>query len=478
MAADPDSPPLASSDQIQGNILAPFRCDHQAFVFLSFRHNRNGARQWLGDVAGRVTSTKDARDSKGVPFRNLGLTATGLVVLHPELASVLAQFEAFWNGPLGSRIDDSGDLTTTAALLSDVDASDPTAWVVGGPDRPPIDAVLTIAAEDIDQLRTQIDEETGRAEAAGLDVVSVEKGEVLRTEDSQKKSIDHFGFADGISQPGIRGYSNVADVNGRLEDADRPGSPIIAAGEFILGHPGERRPPAPRPRPATPPWMRDGSFQVFRRLSQDVAGWRQKTEALSGYGSDPDEVQARAIGRRTDGRPLDPSYRPDALNAFTYENDPHGWYTPFYAHIRKMNPRDDKVFRDRSHKLLRRGILFGPAFDPERPDEHERGLLFNAYMASIEDQFEFLQRRWANNPEFPASTLARFQPEPGKGTAVSGLDPVLGDDAQVARRRFGKRIARDIPPPALGGFVTTTGAVYAFAPSIDALKLLARENEI
>jgi hypothetical protein len=61
---------------------------------------------------------------------------------------------------------------------------------------------------------------------------------------------------------------------------------------------------------------------------------------------------------------------------------------------------------------------------------------------------------------------------------VAGLDPVVGDDAQVARRRFGKRISRDIPPLALGGFVTTTGAVYAFAPSISALRRLAQESQL
>ena len=130
-------------------------------------------------------------------------------------------------------------------------------------------------------------------------------------------------------------------------------------------------------------WMRDGSFQVFRRLRQDVVGWRRKMDTLGGLGNTRADVEAAAIGRRPDGRPLDPSHRSGTFNAFTYKNDPHGWFTPFYAHIRKMNPRDDRVFRDRSHKLLRRGVPYGPPFDPEKPDDAERGLLFNAYMASI-----------------------------------------------------------------------------------------------
>jgi Dyp-type peroxidase family len=475
MATDSADGQLTTS-QIQGNILAPFRCSHQAFLSLGFRHRQDDARRWLGDIAGRVSSTDDARTAKQKSYLNIGLTVTGLVALHPEVAADLVQFTAFWSGPLGTRHDETGELTTTAALLSDVDASDPTSWMIGGPDRPPVDALLTLAAGDSKTLRNQIAQETRKAKAHGLDVVLVEEGQVLRNERGQ--SVDHFGFADGISQPGVRGFSKVEEVDGRHQDAERPGSPIIAAGEFVLGYPGERRPPAPTPRPAHPSWMRDGSFQVFRRLRQDLAGWQQRTKALSGYGSAQDEVEAKAIGRHRDGKPLVPGADPEKPNDFSYSDDQHGWYTPFYSHIRKMNPRDDRVFRDRSHKLLRRGVPFGPPVDPARSDDVERGLFFNAYMTSIEDQFEFLQRRWANDPHFPASTLARFTETAAKSRTVTGLDPVVGDDARVARQRFGKRITRDIPPPALGGFVTTTGSVYAFAPSISALKRLAGKDDV
>jgi Dyp-type peroxidase family len=475
MATDYDSRRLASSRQIQGNILAPFRCDHQAFVFLSFRQQRAAARRWLRDVTGRISTTKATRKGRKAPFFNVGLTATGLVAIHPEVAADLVQFEAFWRGPLGTRLDDSGALTTTAALLSDVDASDPTNWVVGGPDGPPVDAVLTIAARDVDSLRTLVKDQTAKAGAENLRVVWVDEGKVLRNGANQ--SIEHFGFADGISQPGVRDYSKAKEIKDRLEIAKRPGSPIIAAGEFVLGYPAERWPPSRTPRPTPASWMRDGSFQVFRRLRQDVTGWRERMAALSGYGISTEEVAARAIGRHSDGRPLVPGVRADKPNAFDFRDDPYGLYTALYAHIRKMNPRDDRVFRDRSHKLLRRGIPFERS-DSDRPDGVEKGLLFNAYMASIENQFEFLQRRWANDPEFPARTSARFQAGAGSGSAINGLDPVVGDDPQLARQRLGKRTVREIPPAAFGGFVTTTGAVYAFAPSLRALKSLAGTDDI
>lgn len=67
--------------------------------------------------------------------------------------------------------------------------------------------------------------------------------------------------------------------------------------------------------------------------------------------------------------------------------------------MRKMNPRNG-TFDDRTHRLLRRGIPFAKSLHVEPPvpgadDEVEHGLAFNAFMGSIENQFEFLQRSWA-----------------------------------------------------------------------------------
>ena len=54
---------------------------------------------------------------------------------------------------------------------------------------------------------------------------------------------------------------------------------MIAAGEFVVGHRREAGAPWPHPD-----WMANGSFQVFRRLIQDVPGWwarvTTRTESL------------------------------------------------------------------------------------------------------------------------------------------------------------------------------------------------------
>ena len=461
--------PLDDPQQIQGNILRPFGGRHQAFLALSFANDRAGARRWLTGAAGRVSGTTDvppkgpSRFSPGQSLLNVGLTANGLVVLHPETGDGLAAHDAFWRGPLGPRLDDQGRLTTTPALLGDVGRSDPGSWVVGGLG-PSVDALLTIAAGDEETISQAVRREEDAASAAGLKVLHVDRGVVHR--DDRDRRYDHFGFVDGLSQPGVQGFA---------DDAALPPSSLVAAGEFILGCPGERRPATAAPRPVPARWMRGGSFQVFRRLAQDAQGWWERMESLRQPGETAEEVAARAVGRRLDGKPLaDPS----AQNDFTYKSDPSGRTTPQFAHIRKVNPRDDEVFRDRGRKMLRRGIPFGPPFDRSNPDGQQRGMLFNSYVASIEDQYEAVQRSWAGNAGFPSSYLAKYGRIAAEPPTWDGFDPVLGPSPDEAAERLPAAVVDKIPKLAYGGFVTTTGAVYAFAPSLPVLRQLAGDDPL
>ncbi|WP_250030763.1 Dyp-type peroxidase [Paractinoplanes maris] len=475
MAIAADSP-LARPEQIQGNILRPFGGKYQAFLVLSFGNDQAGARRWLAGIAGRVTGTAGVppraapgkpRFAPGQTLLNVGLTASGLVVLHPETAGRLAAYEAFWSGPLGSRLDDAGRLTTTPAMLGDTGRSDPGNWVIGGVG-PAVDAVLTIATgKDRDAFDQAVEREQAAAAAAGLKVLHTQHCEVHRRD---RQRVEHFGYADGISQPSVRGFAD--------DEPSPAGSPAIAAGEFIVGCEAERRPPSWKQRPVPPRWMRGGSFQVLRRLEQDAEGWWKQMEKLRGKGESAEDVAARVMGRRLDGTPL---AKPDATrenrNDFTFDSDPDGDQTPRYAHIRKVNPRDNMVFRDRIHKMLRRGIPFGELFDRKKPDGQKRGIVFNSYLTSIEDQFEYVQRKWANNARFPSTTLAQYGRIPAEPPRVDGLDPVLSDNKAGAAARLGDD-AHKVPDPAYGGFVTTTGAVYAFAPSLPALWQLAGDERL
>ena len=68
--------------------------------------------------------------------------------------------------------------------------------------------------------------------------------------------------------------------------------------------------------------------------------------------------------------------------------------------------------------MARRGITYGQrAYDETTNDFTDRpsggvGLLFMAYMARLDAQFEFTQATWANNRNFV--------------TGAVGLDPVIG----------------------------------------------------
>jgi len=57
--------------------------------------------------------------------------------------------------------------------------------------------------------------------------------------------------------------------------------------------------------------------------------------------------------------------------------------------------------RRKRHRILRAGIRFGHEVAAgETTTAHSRGLMFVCYQTSIERQFEYIQRRHANDPNF------------------------------------------------------------------------------
>ena len=250
--------------------------------------------------------------------------------------------------------------------MRDQGRSDPQRWLIGQPDQS-TDAVMTVAADDRGDLRVEVDKMRALAARHGVTVTFEQRGDTLP---GPRAGHEHFGFKDGISQPGVIGFDE-ADADGRFRK-DHPGDEMIEAGEFVLGHRRLGNEPWPHPE-----WMGDGSFQVFRRLRQDVPGWwAQVTKQTQSLASDDpmkeDLLAAKLVGRWRSGTPLaraperDNRSAQDRLrdNDFDYADDREGQKTPRFAHIRKMYPRDRSAFGDDRRRLLRRGIPFGRPFDP------------------------------------------------------------------------------------------------------------------
>jgi deferrochelatase/peroxidase EfeB len=197
-----------------------------------------------------------------------------------------------------------------------------------------------------------------------------------------------------------------------------------------------------------------GTYWVFRKLEQNVAGFKAQEILLDKKGLELGDPGAMAIGRFEDGTPLALRKKESELrepeNDFTYGGDPEGNKCPVFGHIRIVNPRRES---DKPHRIARRGITYG---DPTPPSEAgselpERGvgLLFQCCQADIANQFEYLQRL-ANDHD----------------------DPLVGQPDSKHRLQLPKVYGKSEKrvPFEFKRFVTLKGGEYFFIPSISFLE--------
>ncbi len=520
----------AARRDIQGNIVPGFNKDHQHFLFLCIR-DRDRARRWVAGISSSITSMDEAlgfvqkyrarRLAEGVRAPD-GLTSTwvNIAFSHPGITALAGAEEA---GGFAEQSFRQG-LAERSTYLGDPTSVEHPGhrdhWVVGGPDNE-ADILVIVAADNGHDLAARVEEICDGLD--GLDVLYEQHAEALP---GALAGHEHFGFKDGVSQPGVRGRLSTApddyltprypaappdgDADQRPALYGKPGQQLVWPGQFLLGELrqnteellGFADPPDP---PTYPAWARRGSYLVCRRLRQDVAGfWNFAAAAAAGTGLSADHLASMMVGRWPSGAPLmrapkadnpalagdefannnflfDDETRPLPLRPMGYpgdnfaraEGDVLGMVCPHFAHIRKTHPRDTATEMGKPHDsmlrmILRRGIAYGePYLGVDNPDPHvDRGLMFLCYGASIEDQFEFLTRRWSNLPN---------QPNDG------GHDPVIGQrDRNGDRERF-----IDVPTvdgstqrvTIEGDWVVPTGGGYFFAPPISALTTVLAGQE-
>jgi Dyp-type peroxidase family len=634
---DASNEPVLRVDNIQGNILGGFNKDHQAFVFLTLhRHPRPGAtaeqefptvqafKTWLRDILPLIATTAEVvafnRLFKEMRSRqrqeplglkstwiNLAFTARGLEVLKKFDPALDLDFtdSAFTQG-MASRAR-QGRLGDPAADDQKSAEGHPDNWLIGGTQEE-LHLVLIVASDDKREVKEKpgttlhrlLRGEGKRPGLRDLGTVKVQRGHNLPTQ-KRLAGHEHFGFLDGVSQPGVRGRlsSDPHDVlmprqNPKNRQQGKPGHELIWPGEFVFGYEGG--PPNTDGGKtfedpgdvahAGPAWADDGSYLVIRRLRQNVGLFHRFLEKVADTfhvpapppQSEPpppgvpvgdsaaDLVGARFVGRWRSGAPIMRTGNPDPKkndrdnpgmaiddsvnNHFEFQEesepllpadaqgpfdstdeDPRhpgtlfppapediaGRTCPFTAHTRKTYPRDDVSTSNppnipldllnetttQTHRILRRGLPYGKASDSTpahpKPDsrdrrppkngglDEDRGLIFLAYQTSLVQQFEFITSAWVNNPDFKEAS------QPPDATQPGGDDPIIGQNnspnSQGVRDRIREfnltyvdkqgqpkfqRVSTQLMDPAERDWVIPTGGEYFFAPSISALKMLAK----
>jgi Dyp-type peroxidase family len=478
---------------VQGNIVG-FNKDFQRFVFLGFADAMAG-RSFLAAMEPEVASASEVRRFNAL-FKEIHLRGGGLGIVESSWANLGLTFHGLQvlDAPGVQDFPDSfkSGMAARSEFIGDKDTSAPAGWVA--PFNQQIDAVVILASDTAQDLDAAYVRLRARIEPPGVVELSPTLDGNVRPEPN--RGHEHFGFKDGISQPGIAG----------LTRSSKHGQDEIATGEFLIGYPDQDgrisggAVPAPGPNepgypnqqatPALPSWAKDGSFVVLRRLRQSVAAFNDfVAQQATSLGVDPGLLGAKLVGRWRSGAPLertrnaptsldpsasDPSItHPSILsdhhiNDFDYApDDEDGHLVPRAAHIRKVNPRSETPpGKDESnrHRILRRGIPYGPEFVSGEPPygpnvsaDQDRGLVFVCYQSSLARGFEFIQQSWANQEDFP-------RPADGRDSIISqDIDP----------RDF--NLTPQNVHLAIGRWVTTTGGEYFFSPSLDAIKLLSAE---
>ena len=452
-------------EKLQGNILKGHGRKATALVLLRFDEERpDEARRFLAALGPRLTSARRQFDEAAL-YRQA--VSRGEPPRTPPFLSCMLSSSGYEALGWALQPDDYGfrqGMKMRGGHLSD---PNPAGW-----ERPYRDAVhgLVMVGGDREsgesfecpQVDGVIADLQALASMHGVEFPGVERGRVY--ENGNGHCMEHFGFIDGRSQPLF------TQVDIETERSERGGTarwdPAYPLEHVVVRDPGVDDPNA------------FGSYFVYRKLEQNV---RQFNRAVANLASaleqerQPDQspvsrdrIEAMIVGRFRDGRPLvgDSSSTGDVpANDFNYDDDIDGLVCPLNAHIRKSNPRGsaaslnrETLTAERTHFFARRAIPYGYRRMDEGcfTDEPESGvgLLFLSCHADIRNQFEHIQRRWANRKHFPRH--------------AAGIDLVIG--VPDPRFRCNDNGAGNLVPSTnagdFQGVVSLKGGEYFFAPSL------------
>ena len=443
-------------NDLQANILKHHGRDFAFHLFLTIKSEKSvEAKNWIADfAASKITSTakqlvdskiKKQNDVDGGTVYTLSLSSSGYEKLGIDFTAQ-PNDKAFQKG-----------MKQRSTELAD----NPENWEIEFQNQIDILIIVanteeSIANERKDNLILQLN--------TIFDVIKVQKGQILRNEHGE--GIEHFGYADGISQPiFLENEINKQSTEAPWKDEAKLSLALVKdnGGKFQDSY---------------------GSYIVFRKLEQNVDAFKKaeanlpKVKHLTNEGSleiNEELAGAMIVGRFEDGTAVVSSSEERGIikNDFDYSTDSNANKCPFHSHIRITNPRADLIDTDidsfvKSVRLVRRGIPFddiagGRISLNDRPTK-DIGLLFMCYQSNIENQFEFIQSAWANHGDIGGKSV--------------GQDGIIGQGPNDFQKKLpeqwdvnGVTNNCEFSNPN-SSFVTMKGGEYFFTPSISFLKSL------
>jgi Dyp-type peroxidase family len=424
-------------EQVQANILTGYPHAYCARLLLCEFGKKNEAVAWLRRVLPRVSHGSEPGRSG---FRlNLGFTYAGLKKLGVSDAELFGSSPAFVEG-----------LTRRAHLLGDprpprdLDST----W-----DDQPLHMVVLLYA-DFTELRDPRHERIFELLVTNGDCVRAADG-VAHKQHAALLEKEVGGFLDDLQAaflpplpgppPRKRDLHNSLVVDPKAPEGAYPieyfgfrdgvrnpkplEEPAAARREFVLASPE--------------PLLDGGSYLVLRELHQDVEAFWKEVRQAAGSSSALDLAE-RIIGRRRNGDPLDPA-APDGLS---FVPSSAVSQCPFASHVRRASPQIEEG-RAANPRLIRRGLSFMDA-------EGRCGLMFMAFVADIEEQFEFIQKNWVQRANHV-------------GQLSSHYDAVAGHarDAALPRTELALGAGHAV---SLSQFVSPGEGAYLFVPARRALQ--------
>ena len=242
---------------LQGNILRGYHFPHAAYLFVSVRQAEAG-RRLLGELIEPVITEEEWGGTPPPWTLNVALTARGLKAVGLE-KEARRRFPSEFRRGMRAKAVELGDVGKSAPEFWDKDLRSRDAHLL-----------LTIYAPEADVRSTQLARWKRRVETdPGL------RPGHEQVADQLPEAREHFGFADGFSQPAVAGSGRTPRGEGVLLRFGRWRE--MRLGEFVLGHRDEDGVVPGRDNPL----LHNGTFMVWRKLEQNVRRFKEEEEHLA-----------------------------------------------------------------------------------------------------------------------------------------------------------------------------------------------------